>query len=671
MNLKVMNMNDQLIFALDIGTRTVVGLICKQTDDKLEVLAHHVEVHKDRAMKDGQIHDVGQVAHVVNKVKENLEKKVNTQLKSASIAAAGRTLRTIKGSAYQDLSETNMLTPNLIQNVELSALAKCKEETLKLYPDEALYCVGFSVLSKKLNGYNIDTLEGQKGGFVEIEIIATFLPNIVVDSLFEVLKRVNLQIESLTLEPIAAIEVAIPPRFRMLNLALVDIGAGTSDIAISKSGTIIGYGMVQKAGDKITEALAEHYLIDFETAEEVKIAFSSSDNVEFTDILGIKRQITLDEFNNAIIGAVEETVDAIASEIMSLNGKTPGAIFCVGGGSQVELIRIKLAEKLDMPLERVAVRERDTLENIKFNSKQLKGPEVVTPLGIAVTTRKKSYHHFVKVYVNEKEVTIFNAKKTTVAQGLFSAGVKVEEILKGTVSKDFIYRIQGDEIVIKGSKGYPGEIFLNNKKASLEESIKEGDKITVKFPTQPKSITLNIKEVIKHYKRQLMINGRSVELLKKIYVNNIEVTEGYILENGDDIQLEYITYLQELLLGENLNDYQILIDGKPEEGNPIILGASVIEYTPKGEGINLHNVIQTPKRKIMDNTIYVKANEQVVVIEKEKPVLVDVFDKISFDITKPKGTLIIKKNGLDSGFSDPVKDGDEIKIYWSEVGYDG
>ncbi len=76
--------------------------------------------------------------------------------------------------------------------------------------------------------------------------------------------------EALTLEPIAAINVLVPPSMRRLNVALVDIGAGTSDIAITNHNTVVSYGMVPVAGDEITEALSNHYLLDFPVAEQAK-----------------------------------------------------------------------------------------------------------------------------------------------------------------------------------------------------------------------------------------------------------------------------------------------------------------------------------------------------------------------------------------------------------------
>ncbi|SET14000.1 cell division protein FtsA [Anaerobranca gottschalkii] len=656
------NSQADVIFALDIGTRTVMGLICQIQNEKLMVLAHHVAVHKDRAMRDGQIHNIPKVAEVVKEVKVALEKKIGRKLTKVAIAAAGRALRTVKGRGYRNFKDIPLLTKEHIQELEVQALLNCKKEIEEKFPQEPLYCVGYSVLNNKINGYNIDFLEGQKGGEAEIEIIATFLPNIVVDSLFEVLKRVDLSIQSLTLEPIAAIEMAIPQKLRMLNLALVDIGAGTSDIAISKGGVVIGYGMVQKAGDKITELLAEKYLIDFATAESLKITLCNKKKASIIDILGIKREISYEEFLEVIKPGVEEITEEIVAEIIALNGKAPSAVFCVGGGSQIETIRQKLAEKLNLPLERVAIRYRENLENVKINSRKLKGPEIITPLGIAAVADKNSFHNFIKVKVNDEEIAIFNPKRVNVAQCLFTAGIKVEEILKGIRQEDFIYFIMGEKVVIPGSKGYPGQIYLNGKQTSLEHEVTEGDSIQVVMPQNPPKVKMSLQDILKPYNYYVNLNGVKKSLIKKIKVNGKNVQPGYILQNNDKIEIEYINSLKELI-DHSLDDLDIYVDNKK-------ITEDIEFFNPQKNILNIPQNITFSKISVDENKgehtqgFSVIANGESIFLDKEKPLVVDVFDKLNFDITQPKGMLRIKKNGLEAGFADRVKPGDSLEFYW-------
>ena len=125
------------------------------------------------------------------------------------------------------------------------------------------YCVGHTVTKYALDDYPIKSLLGHKGKKVEVELIAAFLPSLVVESLYTVMDMNGLDVCSLTLEPIAAMNVIIPPEVRLINIALVDIGAGTTDIAISRSGSIVAYAMATIAGDEITEDIIQKYLVEF------------------------------------------------------------------------------------------------------------------------------------------------------------------------------------------------------------------------------------------------------------------------------------------------------------------------------------------------------------------------------------------------------------------------
>ena len=84
------NKNSEKIFALDIGTRSVIGIVAEQAGDSLRILDTERKEHTTRAMLDGQIHDVPQVAAVIKSVKNILTERTGFPLRSAAVAAAGR-----------------------------------------------------------------------------------------------------------------------------------------------------------------------------------------------------------------------------------------------------------------------------------------------------------------------------------------------------------------------------------------------------------------------------------------------------------------------------------------------------------------------------------------------------------------------------------------------------
>jgi cell division ATPase FtsA len=77
---------EEIVFALDIGTRTVIGIVGKQEEGKFKVIASEIVEHKSRVMLDGQIHDIEGVAQVVREVRERIEKKIGITLSKVAIA---------------------------------------------------------------------------------------------------------------------------------------------------------------------------------------------------------------------------------------------------------------------------------------------------------------------------------------------------------------------------------------------------------------------------------------------------------------------------------------------------------------------------------------------------------------------------------------------------------
>lgn len=321
------------LFALDIGTRSVVGIILEEQDDHFHVMDILIKEHKERAMVDGQIHNVLYVAELIKEIKNELEEK-HGPLTRVSVAAAGRALKTEQASVTIDIKNRPIFTEEDINRLELQAVQHAQQQLLSSKEEESFnhyYCVGYSVLYYKLDGEEIGSLLDRQGHEATIEVIATFLPRVVVESLLAALKRADLEMEALTLEPIAAINVLIPQSMRRLNVALVDIGAGTSDIAITDKGTIVAYGMVPTAGDEITESLSDHYLLDFPVAEMAKRQLATEENILIKDILGFDQFYPRDEVIQAIQPSIQNLAKAIGTEILRLNNQTPPkAIMLVG-----------------------------------------------------------------------------------------------------------------------------------------------------------------------------------------------------------------------------------------------------------------------------------------------------------------------------------------------------
>ena len=152
---------------------------------------------------------------------------------------------------------------------------------------------------------------------------------------------------------------AIPAELRLLNLALVDIGAGTTDIAICRDGSVVGYTMATVAGDEITEAIMKSFLVDFKTAEQVKRDMAGDEMIRCRNILGQEVRISGDEVSAVIQEPMGRLAQAIAKQVAEVNGGAPSALFLAGGGSKLAGLREKTAQALEMDEKRVAIAGKD------------------------------------------------------------------------------------------------------------------------------------------------------------------------------------------------------------------------------------------------------------------------------------------------------------------------
>ena len=110
-----------LIFALDIGTRSIVGVVGRPVGDRLKVLDVELAEHSKRAMMDGQIDDIKQVGGLAQAVTQRLQSRLGVRLERVSVAAAGRALRTQKGSFTLELPEEQSIDAEQISALEAGA----------------------------------------------------------------------------------------------------------------------------------------------------------------------------------------------------------------------------------------------------------------------------------------------------------------------------------------------------------------------------------------------------------------------------------------------------------------------------------------------------------------------------------------------------------------------
>lgn len=468
--------SDDTIFVLDIGTRSIIGLVGTVENEKLKVIAIESADHAKRAMIDGQIEDISSVARLATSVKERIEAKLGIALTRVCVAAAGRALKTERTTHEIDVPEGKAIDDDLINQLESGAIEKI-EEMLDTSTNDAyrfFHLVGYSAVQYYLDDYPISDLLDHHGSKIKADILATFLPSEVIDSLYAAMEQAGLEVASMTLEPIAAINAAIPENLRLLNLAFADIGAGTSDIAVCKDGNIAGYTMSTVAGDEVTEALMREYLIDFDTAEQVKLELESKKEIYFTDIMGFEQTVAAEDIMDCIADSVTLLSAEIAKGIIDVNGGPPSAVFLAGGGSKLKGVLEGVRDTLQMDDKRIAIAGNNFKATAFSKEYDLNNPELATPLGIAVSTGLNMINDSYHLTLNGKRARLFRNGELNILNVLTMNGYQYRDLF-GRSGSSMILTVNGKRNVLYGEPATNSTLTLNGNPATPSELVKAGD----------------------------------------------------------------------------------------------------------------------------------------------------------------------------------------------------
>lgn len=577
---------EDYVFGLDIGTRSIVGTLGYRVGtDRFVVVAQVSIEHKTRAVIDGQIHDIPTVTKTIAEVKARLESMTGETLLDVSIAAAGRVLKTKTIYAEYEMPSETRVTKEHIFSLDNIAVEKAYDEVRKEadHKDKRFYCVGYSPVRYYLNGYPMEMIEQHMASSIGVEMITTFLPDEVVEGLYSAVEDAGLRVASLTLEPIAAINLAIPDRFRLLNIALVDVGAGTSDISIVKDGSIIAFGMIPLAGDEITEAIAKKYLVDFETAEEIKKMTAKNKSSSFKNIMGESYRLKSDEVMEVVNEAIEMIVDQVAGKVMELNGgKSVSAVFVVGGGGKMPGFTAKMAEKLELPENRVAIRGAEVLQQIDFSATGIKKDSMlVTPIGICMEFYEQK-SNFIHVRVNDERVKIYDNGKATVLDACIHAGFSQESLFPSR-GESLSYTVNGRKREVKGRTGEAAEVHMNGKETNLNELIKDEDEIYIRPATKGEDASLTIGRV-PEFKKELSFTlfGRRVTCPKHAEVNGELRSAEYELHDGDEVTVHDFYSVAQLLEFMGMDqEERVLVDGEDVDVRTKLKEGAKVERLPE------------------------------------------------------------------------------------------
>ena len=338
------------------------------------------------------------------------------------------------------------------------------------------------------------------------------------------LESAGLEVASLTLEPIAALNAVIPADLRLLNLVLADIGAGTTDIAVCRDGAVVGYTMATIAGDEVTETLMRRYLVPFATAERMKMEIETP-TISYRDVLGLEQSVTGTQVRETVSQTAQLLAQEIAQRILSLNGSQPSALFLAGGGSKLSGLRELVASALEMDERRVALAGNNYEISAFSEEYDLNDPELATPLGIAVSAGLGLISDSYRILLNGQPAKLFRSGALTVLDLLMMNGYTSADLL-GRTGRSLSVTVDGQRMVFWGKAAVPCTLTLNGKETTPSALVYAGDELhfVPAVPGEPAKRTL--KDLLgSDYMGGAAVNGVAAGL-------DTELNTGDVVETG-------------------------------------------------------------------------------------------------------------------------------------------
>lgn len=332
-------LKNEIIVGLDIGTAKIAAMVGQMNDNgKLEILGYgHRESH---GVKRGVVNNIERTVESIRDAIEAASKMSGVDIYNVHVGIAGQHIRSLqhKGSIMRNSLEDE------ISRMDIETLTQNMYKLVMQPGEEILHVIPQEFIVDKEQG--IKNPVGMSGICLEANFHIITGQIAAAKNLERCVNKADLEMESIMLEPLASSEAVLSEEEKEAGVALVDIGGGTTDVAVFQEGILRHTAVIPIGGDIVTEDIKEGCTILKYQAEALKIKFGSAlqsenRNDEIVSIPGLKgrdpKEITLRNLAGIIQARMEEIIEQVYYEIKSsgYEKKLIGGIVLTGGGSML------------------------------------------------------------------------------------------------------------------------------------------------------------------------------------------------------------------------------------------------------------------------------------------------------------------------------------------------
>lgn len=338
--------SDQYLVALDIGTEFVKALIGKVNpeDGSIEIIGVGRAHQGLSDMQAGAIADIAGVVENCDKALNQAETQAGVSVRTCIIGIAGElvkgtttTVRVSRKDASKALDIAEM--EKIINLVQDRAQVRAKQQLAwELGGKEVeVRLVNSALVSIEIDGYPVTNPIGFQGKDVVVQLYTAFAPMIHIGALEKTASELDLDLLAVAAEPFAVARAVIGNNpNQSLSAILMDVGGGTTDIAVINEGGVQGTKMFGIGGRAYTHAVERDLSVEFEAAEELKMGLSTN-KLPATKRPAVEK--ALGKTADVWIGGIELAL----SEFTKLD-HLPHRLFLCGGGSSLDMLMDRLSE---------------------------------------------------------------------------------------------------------------------------------------------------------------------------------------------------------------------------------------------------------------------------------------------------------------------------------------
>lgn len=350
--------SDQYLVALDIGTEFVKALVGHIVGDKIEIIGAGRAHQSLSDMQTGAISDIAAVVNNCDIALNEAEQQANISVRPAVIGIAGElvkgtttTVRCRRRDADKELDLAEI--ERIIGLVQKRAEEKAKQQLQWELggKDVEIRLVNSALVGIEIDGYPVTSPVGFKGKEVVVQLYTAFAPMIHIGALERTAQELDVDLLAVAAEPFAVSRSVIGDRTdTSMSAILMDVGGGTTDMAVIDDGGVQGTKMFGIGGRAFTRAIARDLGVGFEQAEELKLGLSTNKTAP-GKVAAVEKALkkTLEVWTSG--------VELALAEFTNLDN-LPHRILLCGGGSSLDMLVDKLTESdwyLQLPFTRKPV----------------------------------------------------------------------------------------------------------------------------------------------------------------------------------------------------------------------------------------------------------------------------------------------------------------------------